>query len=361
MKILLISDLYKIIDDNSIPSVLNDFSLALKEFNHEVAVIRPNFLINSIIRKHKILKNGKYKINDIEIYNRNFFLPFLTENKGFIEKFKNFDVIISHLPSGHIYASLINKYLRLKHVSILHQSDYTVLKDIKYSLYFKNRLKNALKNSTLIGARNKFLKDELNAQFILPSFVKKENIVEFKSFNKDKLNIITLSKLIKRKNIDKIILALANVKFDYNFSIYGDGKEKKYLNSLIKKYRLTDKIKIYPYVEHNLINNILDKNDVFILPSENESFGLSYFEALSRGLIVVASKNTGIDGIIEDNKNGFLTNPNVIEIKNVLEKINSLSHAKKQELSSNSLELIKNYTKEKVIKNYLKTIQNTDF
>ena len=136
MKILLISDLYKIIDDNSIPSVLNDFSLALKEFNNEVAVIRPNFLINSIIRKHKILKNGKYKINDIEIYNRNFFLPFLTENKDFIKKFKNFDVIISHLPSGHIYASLINKYLRLKHVSILHQSDYTVLKDIKYSLYF---------------------------------------------------------------------------------------------------------------------------------------------------------------------------------------------------------------------------------
>ena len=110
-----------------------------------------------------------------------------------------------------------------------------------------------------------------------------------------------------------------------------------------------------------MINNILDKNDVFILPSENESFGLSYFEALSRGLIVVASKNTGIDGIIEDNKNGFLVNPNVIEIKNVLEKINSLSNAKKQELSANSLELIKNYTKEKVIKNYLETIQNTDF
>ena len=62
MKILLISDLYKIVKDNSIPNVLNDFSLALKDFGHEIVVIRPNFLINSIIRKHKILKNGKYEI-----------------------------------------------------------------------------------------------------------------------------------------------------------------------------------------------------------------------------------------------------------------------------------------------------------
>ena len=361
MKILLISDLYKIVKDNSIPNVLNDFSLALKDFGHEIVVIRPNFLINSIIRKHKILKNGKYKINDIEIYNRNFVLPFLFENKDFIKKFKNFDVIISHLPSGHIYASLINKYLNLKHVSILHQSDYTVLNDIKYGFYFKNKLKNALKNSTLIGARNKFLKKELNAQFILPSFVEKEDIVKYKEFKKEKLKIVTLSKLIKRKNIDKIILALKDTDFDYSFSIYGEGKEKKYLNTLIKKYHLEDKIKIYQHIEHNMINEVLDKNDVFILPSVAESFGLSYFEALARGLIVVASKNTGIDGIIEDNKNGFLVSPKTEEIKKVIEKINSFSKDEKQRLSANSLKLIKNYTKEKVIKNYLQTIQNTDF
>ncbi len=353
MKILLVTDLYPIKEDFTIPKAIENFALGLKDFGVEVCVIRPNFIINSLIRNHKILKNGIYFSNNIKIYNKNFVLPFLDSDISFLDK--KFDVIISHLPSGHIYSSLINKKLKLPHIAIIHQSDYTVLNDFKYRFYFKNRLKNALKKVTKIGARNNFLKEKFNAEFVLSSFINEEEIIEKKSFKNKKLKIITLSKLIKRKNIDLVIKALSKVDFDYEYNIYGSGYQKNNLQKLIKKLNLEQKIKLNPFLPHKEIYQKLDENDVFILPSVNETFGISYIEALSRGLAVVGTKNTGIDGIIENNKNGFLINPKVDEIVKILDKINNIN---KEEISFNALKTAKNLAKEKIIKNYISIISS---
>ena len=169
MKILFVTDLYPIIEDKTIPKIVEDFALAFKEDGDSVFVIRPNFLINSYLRGHKYVPECETTRNGIRIYNKNFILPFLDKNIDFLNE--TFDLIISHMPSGHIYASLINKQLNLPHISIVHQSDYQVLSNFKYSLYFKKRLQNALKNSNLIGARNKFLSEKLNTNFTLPSFI----------------------------------------------------------------------------------------------------------------------------------------------------------------------------------------------
>ncbi|MBR3605704.1 MAG: glycosyltransferase family 4 protein, partial [Candidatus Gastranaerophilales bacterium] len=272
MKILFITDLYPIIEDKTIPKVLEDFALAFKERGDDVFVIRPNFLLNSYLRGHKYVSECEITRNGIRIYNKNFILPFLDNDISFLDS--KFDLIISHMPSGHIYTSLINKKLNLPHISILHQSDYRILNDFKYSFYFKKRLLNALKSSTLIGARNKFLAEKLNTDFVLPSFIEEDKIVKNKEFKIDKLKLITLSKLIKRKNINLVIKALSKVDFDFEYSIFGQGKEQKNLEKLIKKYNLQEKIKIYPHIEHNKIWDELDKNDVFILPSINETFGI---------------------------------------------------------------------------------------
>ena len=49
---------------------------------------------------------------------------------------------------------------------------------------------------------SRILAEKLNADFVLPSFIDEEKILEKKDFNVEKMKIITLSKLIKRKNID---------------------------------------------------------------------------------------------------------------------------------------------------------------
>lgn len=352
MKILFVTDLYPLINDDSIPKAIEDFVLAFRDEGKNVFILRPNFLPNSIIRGHKVSSQGVFYEDGVKIYNRNFFLPFLNDDISYLDE--KYDLIISHMPSGHIYADLINKKLNLPHISILHQSDWRVLDDFKYSFYFKKRLLCALNNSTIIGARNKFLSEKSGASFVLPSFVQSEKIVLNKKIKEDKLRIITLSKLIKRKNIDLVILALSKVKFDFEYSIYGKGKEYKRLSGLIRKYNLQDKIKIYPHINHDFIWEKLDENDVFILPSSDETFGISYLEALCRGLIVIGTKNTGIDGVIEDNKNGFLINPEVDEIKEILEKIHQEDMTK---IVENSLLNIQNYTREKIMNKYNEIIK----
>ena len=207
MRILFVTDLYPVFEDNKTSKIVEDFALAFKQKGYEVGVICPNFLLNSFIRGKKYARQGQYKKNNIKIYNRNFILPFLDGNVSFLQE--RYDLIISHMPSGHIYADLINKKMKLAHISIIHQSDDWVLSDFKYSFYFKKRLQKALRNSNLI--------EKYKAAFLLPSFIEKERIVKQKELKKDKLKIITFSKLIKRKNIDLVIKALAEVDFDFEY------------------------------------------------------------------------------------------------------------------------------------------------
>ena len=353
MKILFVTDLYPIIEDKTIPKIVEDFAIGFKNLGNDVFVIRPNFLLNSFLRRHKYIPECETTKNGIRIYNKNFILPFLDNNIDYLFN-KDFDLIISHMPSGHIYADLINKKLNLPHISIIHQSDYQILNNFKYKIYFKKRLTKALKNSTLIGARNEFLAKKLGANFILPSFIEEDKIIQNKELKNDKLKLITLSKLIKRKNIHLVIQALSKIDFDFEYSIYGEGKERKNLENLIKKYNLEDNIKIYPHIEHNKIWEKLDENNIFILPSINETFGLSYLEASARGLITIGTTGTGIDGIIENDKNGYLINPTVKEVKRVLEKINNQNN---DEIIKNTLLNIKNYTQDKIMNKYNEIIK----
>ena len=131
-RVLFVTDLYPLGEDDTIPFAIENFALALKDFGFCIEVVRPNFLFNTFLRKHKIYKQGIYQRNGIKIYNRNFVLPFIFDNF----KPDSADLIISHMPSGNIYADLINKKLKLPRVSIIHNSDYKVLSSIKYSLFF---------------------------------------------------------------------------------------------------------------------------------------------------------------------------------------------------------------------------------
>ena len=47
MKILFITDLYPIVEDKTIPKIVEDFAISFKKRGNDVFVIRPNFLLNS--------------------------------------------------------------------------------------------------------------------------------------------------------------------------------------------------------------------------------------------------------------------------------------------------------------------------
>ena len=68
--------------------------------------------------------------------------------------------------------------------------------------------------------------------------------------------------------------------------------------------------------------HIYRDNDIFVMPSHTESFGLVYAEAMSQGLPVVYTKGQGFDGQFPEGEIGYSVNSNSIEsVAEAIERI----------------------------------------
>lgn len=131
------------------------------------------------------------------------------------------------------------------------------------------------------------------------------------------LKFVSVCRLLKLKNLDRVVYALSEIKEDYLFHIYGDGPEKENLEYLINDLHLEDKIILKGFIKNEKLSNILADYDVFVMPSKPETFGRVYLESMASGVPVIAAKGTGIDGLITHGKEGFIIEPSVEELKRV--------------------------------------------
>ena len=164
--------------------------------------------------------------------------------------------------------------------------------------------------------------------------------------------------MIKRKNIDVLIKGLADFK-DKNFflRIIGDGEERENLQKLTKQLGLEKNIKFTGEIPRKEVFNYLKQSSLFVLLSENETFGLSYLEAMAAMNIVIALKNDGIDGILKNEENAFLISPNPEELKDIIKKIMLLDSNRLKSLYENMKNTINIYRQEQAAKNYLENLQ----
>ncbi len=371
MKILFVTDLYPIKNENSAKALfymVNEW----KRQGHEIDVIKSNFIINSLIRKRKLFKQKIYFENDIKIYNLNFHTPFLFNVYNKLPKdfsLKNYDVIISHMPCGALMANKLLKRDKIKYICAVHASDIVVLKDFKYSIYFKSQLKKSYKSADKIAARSPVLQKQIEE--ILPDIEEKtfvaysglndellKNEIKPKYFNQDVFQLATAASLIKRKNIDIIIKTLKLLKnYKFHLSIIGDGPERKRLENLTKKLNLQNQITFTGLLTRKQVLTELSKSDIFILLSDKETFGLVYLEAMAEDNIVIAKSNDGIDGILQNGQNAFLIEPKIEELKKCLEKIFAMNEKEIEVIKQNSLDTIKGLKLSKAAQNYISNIQ----
>ena len=100
----------------------------------------------------------------------------------------------------------------------------------------------------------------------------------------------------------------------------------------------------------------MEKSDIFCMPSINETLGLVYLEAMSKGCLTIGTKNEGIDGIIINNKNGFLINPNTENLYECINKIFLLDISQKRKISEEAIETAKKCSEIEKSKYYLECI-----
>ena len=102
----------------------------------------------------------------------------------------------------------------------------------------------------------------------------------------------------------------------------GDGPEKNKAEKKAKKLGIKDKVIFFG--KSNETNKILSFSDLFLLPSEIESFGLSALEAMAAGVPVISSDTGGIPEVNKHNFSGLLSKVGDTE-KMINDAVNLLS------------------------------------
>ncbi len=190
------------------------------------------------------------------------------------------------------------------------------------------------------------------------------NQLERKNIEKEKYlyNIITVGALNPYKNHDLSIDAISELKKKYPFihlNIVGVGKEKDKLVQLVEDLELKEHVTFKNQLINKEVLTLMNESYIFLLPSIHEGFGIVYPEAMSMGCITIGTKTEGIDGFIKDKENGFLVNPNVKEIVQLIDEIYSKKY-NIQEIRKRACQDAQKLTWENNAKQYIEVMKKNN-
>ena len=175
--------------------------------------------------------------------------------------------------------------------------------------------------------------------------------------------LITVSRFDKRKNHEKIIMALRNLKQIYPDIVYtciGYGEEEEKIKNLSKELKLNNNIIFLKNITQDLKNALISKSNVFVMPSiihktSVEGFGISYIEAAQYGVPSIGGKDGGASDAIKHNETGLICDGNNLEdVYSSLDLI--LKNNSYLELGKKAKEFSKNFDWKLIVKEYLKII-----
>ena len=190
------------------------------------------------------------------------------------------------------------------------------------------------------------------------SLEKVESLLKIKS-----PRLITVSRFDKRKNHEKIIMALRNLKQQYPDIVYiciGHGEEEENLKKLVQELNLSSQVMFFKEITENLKNALIAKSNIFVMPSiihrnSVEGFGISYVEAAQYSIPSLGGKDGGASDAIKHDKTGIICDGNNLE--DIYSSLNLMIENKKYiELGKNAKEFVSRFQWEKIIEDYKKIL-----
>ena len=175
--------------------------------------------------------------------------------------------------------------------------------------------------------------------------------------------LITVSRFDKRKNHEKVLMALRNLKQIYPDIVYiciGYGEEEDNLKELVKELNLGTQVMFFKDIGDDLKNALVAKSNIFVMPSiihktSVEGFGIAYVEAAQYGVTSLGGKDGGASDAISHDKTGLICDGNNLD--DIYSSLNSMIENKKYHvLGKNAKEYVSKFQWEKIVEEYKKIL-----
>lgn len=235
-------------------------------------------------------------------------------------KHTDYDVNPSNIRSSKKEFNLLNIFFNFLRIFL-----FPILK------YFSNL---TLKKSDAIIVINEYTKNILikngithhKINIITPGIdTKNFDYIPFELKNKEKIELLVVGYLLKRKRVDLVIRSIKEVIKKNNniiLRIVGDGPQKEKLENLTRELNLQDYVIFEGFIENDKINNYYKKAHIFLSMSREESWGQMYLEAMASGLPILTTKNNGSLSIIKNGKFAyFVQQEDYIDLSNKIFKL----------------------------------------
>lgn len=248
----------------------------------------------------------------------NYKFKYLKKNDYFYQKQISFKkLLLKENPDfvffgGVKHAKLVNFNLNsisIKYFFWLERLKENFIRQKYYQIFYRRILSKA---SGILAVGNeaklfysKFNKITYNLQYCI-------NISKYKinnDFKKNKINFLYVGQLIKRKGIDNLIKSIPNANnSNCSFTFVGNGPLKKKVLKLAKQEK---NVFYHNFLNKNNLDKVYKKNNILILPSKYDGWGVVVIEAMARGMALISNKSVGAASeYIKHNFNGRLYNIN---------------------------------------------------
>jgi glycosyltransferase involved in cell wall biosynthesis len=240
-------------------------------------------------------------------------------------KLHKIDLLHVHYAIPHAYAGYMAKQMlksegiKIPMVTTLHGTDITL---VGKHPFYKTAVTFSINKSDVVTSVSQNLKEETYSLFdikkdihVIPNFIELDKIKNISKIasnrsvmaNENEKIITHISNFRKVKRIPDVIEIFYKIqqKIPSKLMMVGDGPEKEVAESLCYKLGISDKVIFFG--NSNEIDKILSFTDLFLLPSETESFGLAALEAMAWGVPVISSNTGGLPEVNFDGISGYLS------------------------------------------------------
>jgi N-acetyl-alpha-D-glucosaminyl L-malate synthase BshA len=241
-----------------------------------------------------------------------------------VVKHEKLDILHVHYAIPHASAAYMAQQILkadgifIPFITTLHGTDITLVGKDHSFLPVVNF---SINNSNGISAVSESLKADTLSNFQIQKEIKViPNFIDFERFSKKERNhfrklvanddekiLIHISNFRKVKRVEDVVrmFELVLKKIPTKLLMVGDGPERHKAEELTRSLGVCAHVKFIGKQE--AVEDLLSISDLFVLPSQTESFGLAALEAMACEVPVISSNSGGIPEINIQGKTGFLS------------------------------------------------------